>query len=82
MDSDGESGSSRRQGIGVAEVAGVVIEHLPSSLYRVKLEGGGLVMAHITGTVDRNFVRILVGDRVRVELSPMDVGRGRIVGRL
>ena len=67
---------------GGAEVAGVVVEQLPSSLYQVKLDGGRLVTAHTTGTVDRNFVRILVGDRVRVEISPLDVGRGRIVGKL
>ena len=64
------------------EVVGVVTEQRPSSLYQVRLEGGALVTAHLTGPLDRNFVRILVGDRVRVELSPVDVGRGRIVGKL
>jgi len=59
-----------------------VTEQLPSALYRVKLDGGGLVMAHIVDRVDRNFVRLLVGDRVRVELSPADTGRGRIVEKL
>jgi translation initiation factor IF-1 len=48
----------------------------------VRLEQGSLVMAHIADRIDRNFVRLLVGDRVRVELSPVDVGRGRIVGKL
>ncbi len=66
----------------MAEVAGVIIEQLPSGLYRVKLEGGRLVLAHIADRMDRNFVRILVGDRVRLELSPVDVGRGRIVEKL
>jgi len=51
-------------------------------MYRVRLEEGGVVMAHIADRMDRNFVRILVGDRVRLELSPTDVGRGRIVGKL
>jgi len=51
-------------------------------LYRVRLEQGSFVTAHIADRMDRNFVRILVGDRVRVELSPVDVTRGRIVERL
>jgi translation initiation factor IF-1 len=59
-----------------------VIEQLPSALYRVRLDEGSHVTAHIGGRVDRNFVRVLVGDRVRVELSPVDVGRGRIVEKL
>ena len=63
-------------------VVGVVMETLPSALYKVRLENGSLVMAHIADRMDRNFVRILVGDRVRIELSPVDVGRGRIVGKL
>ena len=61
---------------------GVVTEQLPSSLYRVKLDAGHLVTAHIADRMDRNFIRVLVGDRVRVELSPVDGGRGRIVERL
>jgi translation initiation factor IF-1 len=51
-------------------------------MYRVRLDEGPQVLTHIADRVDRNFVRILVGDRVRVQLSPVDVGRGRIVGRL
>ena len=58
------------------------METLPSALYRVRLEEGSIVTAHIADRMDRNFVRILVGDRVRLELSPTDVGRGRIVERL
>ena len=60
---------------------GTVTAQLPSALYRVKLEGGGLVTAHIADRMDRNFVRVLVGDRVRIELSK-DVTRGRIVEKL
>ena len=67
---------------GSRAVVGVVVEQQPSGLYQVRLEKGALVTAHLTSPVDRNFVRILVGDRVRVELSPVDVGRGRIVGKL
>ena len=55
---------------------------MPSALYRVRLDEGATVTAHIGGRVDRNFVRVLVGDRVRVELSPVDLGRGRIVERI
>ena len=77
MDSDGPGSTGTR-----ARVAGVVTETLPSALYRVKLDEGGIVTAHIADRMDRNFVRILVGDRVRIELSPMDITRGRIVERL
>jgi translation initiation factor IF-1 len=61
-----------------AEV-GTVVEQLPSALYKVRLEAGSVVTAHISGRTDRNFVRILIGDRVRVERSPVDVARARIV---
>jgi translation initiation factor IF-1 len=66
----------------MAPVVGVVTETLPSALYKVRLDEGPLVVAHIADRIDRNFVRLLVGDRVRVELSPVDAGRGRIVGKL
>ena len=62
-------------------VTGVVTQSLPSSLYRVRLDQGGVVTAHIADRMDRNFVRILVGDRVRIELSK-DVTRGRIVEKI
>ena len=51
-------------------------------MYRVRLDEGTQVLAHVADRIDRNFVRVLVGDRVRVELSPADGGRGRIVSRL
>jgi translation initiation factor IF-1 len=63
-------------------VSGVVGERLPSGLYRVRLDEGAMVTAHIADRMDRNFVRILVGDRVRLELSPLDVTRGRIVEKV
>jgi translation initiation factor IF-1 len=59
-----------------------VTEQLPSALYRVRLEQGSMVTAHIADRVERNFVRILIGDRVRLELSPVDIGRGRIVEKI
>ena len=68
--------------IGSAPVNGTVTEQLPSALYRVRLDEGSTVTAHIGGRIDRNFIRVLVGDKVRVELSPVDVGRGRIVEKL
>jgi translation initiation factor IF-1 len=57
------------------------MESLPSALYRVKLDEGGTVTAHIADRIDRNFVRVLVGDRVRIEMSK-DITRGRIVEKL
>ena len=77
MDSDGAG----RAG-GSAEITGIVTETLPHAMYRVRLDDGPQVLTHLTGRIDRNFVRILVGDRVRVELSPVDRGRGRIVGKI
>jgi translation initiation factor IF-1 len=66
----------------MADVVGTVQAQLPSGLYRVKLDAGQLVTAHIADRMDRNFIRVLVGERVRLELSPVDRGRGRIVERL
>jgi translation initiation factor IF-1 len=66
----------------MSAVVGVVMEALPRALYKVRLEEGQQVTAHIADRIDRNFVRLLVGDRVRLELSPTDVGRGRIVQKL
>ena len=78
MDPDGE----RSGGSGGAQVKGTIVAQLPSALYRVKLDDGGNLSAHIADRVDRNFIRLLVGDRVRVEISPMDRGRGRIVEKI
>jgi translation initiation factor IF-1 len=60
-------------------VTGTVLEVLPRALYRVAVEGGREVVAHAASGTGRNFVRLLVGDAVTVELSPRDLGRGRIV---
>jgi translation initiation factor IF-1 len=59
-----------------------VTEQLPSALYRVRLDEGTTIVAHAPGGIERNFLRLLVGDRVRVELSPVDAGRGRVVEKL
>ena len=69
-------------GAGRTEVTGTVAEQLPKALYRVTLDSGHEVTAHLSGDPRRNFIRILAGDRVLVALSPRDLRRGRIVERL
>jgi translation initiation factor IF-1 len=65
----------------VIEVEGTVVEPLPNAMFRVELENGYTVLAHISGKMRMNFIRILPGDRVTVELSPYDLTRGRITYR-
>ncbi len=60
-------------------IVGTVVESLPHGLYRVALEHQRQITAHVPGGPGRNFIRVLIGDRVRVELSPRDLTRGRIV---
>jgi translation initiation factor IF-1 len=62
-------------------VEGTVIEPLPNAMFRVELKNGHKVLAHVSGKIRMNFIRILAGDRVMVELSPYDLTRGRIVYR-
>lgn len=64
------------------EVEAVVSETLPNAMFRVELENGHQVLAHISGKMRKHFIRILPGDKVRVELSPYDLNRGRITYRL
>ena len=64
------------------QMAGEVIEALPNAMFRVRLENGHEVLAHISGKLRQNFIRILPGDTVRVELSPYDLTRGRITYRM
>lgn len=66
----------------VIELEGTITEALPSALFRVKLETGSMVLAHVSGKIRKHFIRILPGDKVRVELSPYDLTRGRITYRL
>ena len=66
---------------GAIEVQGTISECLPSTMFRVKLENGHQVLAHISGKMRKNFIKILVGDRVTLELSPYDLTRGRITYR-
>ncbi len=65
----------------VIEVEGVVTEALPNTQFRVELESAHNVLAHISGKMRMNYIRILPGDRVKVELSPYDLSRGRITYR-
>jgi translation initiation factor IF-1 len=63
------------------EVEGTVVEPLPSAMFRVELEGGHRILAHISGKMRMHFIKILPGDKVTVELSPYDLTRGRITYR-
>ena len=65
----------------VIEVEGTVVEALPNAMFKVELENGHKVLAHISGKLRMNFIRILPGDKVTVELSPYDLTRGRITWR-
>ncbi|MCK5528868.1 MAG: translation initiation factor IF-1 [Kiritimatiellae bacterium] len=63
------------------QATGVVVKVLPATLYRVKLENGHELLAHISGKMRKNFIRITSGDRVTLEISPYDLTKGRIVYR-
>ena len=71
-----------RKNIDLIEMEGVVTQCLSNGMFRVRLENGFLVLAHVSGKIRRNYIRILLGDRVAVELSPYDLRRGRITYRL
>lgn len=66
----------------VIEFEGTIIESLPNAMFKVELENGHVVLAHISGKIRKNFIRILPGDKVKVELTPYDLTRGRITYRL
>ena len=63
------------------EVEAVVVETLPNAMFRVKLENGVVIIAHVSGKIRMNYIRILPGDKVTVEISPYDLTRGRITFR-
>ena len=65
----------------IIEVEGTVVDALPNAVFKVKLENGHEVLAHISGKLRMNYIRILPGDKVTVELSPYDLSRGRITWR-
>jgi translation initiation factor IF-1 len=64
------------------ETEGTVLEALPNAMFRVELENKHLVLAHVSGKMRMNFIRILPGDKVKLELSPYDLSRGRITFRV
>lgn len=63
------------------EMEGVIIDTLPNTMFRVELSNGHVVTAHISGKMRKNYIRILTGDKVRVELTPYDLSKGRITYR-
>ena len=63
------------------EMEGVIVDTLPNTMFRVELENGHIVTAHISGKMRKNYIRILTGDKVKVELTPYDLSKGRIVYR-
>lgn len=65
----------------VIEIEGKVVETLPNAMFKVELENGHIVLAHVSGKIRMHYIRILPGDRVTVELSPYDLTRGRITYR-
>ena len=65
----------------VIEVEGTILESLPNAMFQVKVENGHVILAHISGKIRMNFIKILPGDRVTVELTPYDLSRGRITYR-
>jgi translation initiation factor IF-1 len=66
----------------VIELEGTIIESMPNAMFRVKLENEHEILAHISGKIRKNFIRILPGDKVKVEMTPYDLSKGRITFRL
>lgn len=65
----------------VIEVEGLVLENLPNAMFKVELENGHVILAHVSGKIRMNYIRILPGDKVRVDMSPYDLTKGRITYR-
>ena len=63
------------------QLSGTIVDTLPNTMFRVELENGHVVMAHISGKMRKNYIRILTGDKVKVEVSPYDLSKGRITFR-
>ena len=63
------------------EVEGVVLEKLPNAMFKVEIEGGHVILAHISGQLRMNYIKILPGDKVTLALSPYDLSKGRIIWR-
>ncbi len=65
----------------IIEMQGIVKESLPNAMFQVELESGHMILAHISGKLRMNFIRIIPGDKVKIEMSPYDLTRGRITWR-
>lgn len=65
----------------VIELEGTVVESMPNAMFKVEIQGGHIILAHISGKLRMNFIRILPGDKVTVEMSPYDLSKGRITWR-
>lgn len=65
----------------VIELEGTVVEAMPNAMFKVEIQGGHIILAHISGKLRMNFIRILPGDKVTVEMSPYDLSKGRITWR-
>ena len=65
----------------VIQFDGVILEALPNAMFKVRLENGHEILAHISGKIRKNFIKILPGDKVKVEMTPYDLSKGRIVFR-
>ena len=65
----------------VIEIEGTVVEKLPNAMFKVELQNGAVILAHVSGKIRMNYIRILPGDKVTVEISPYDLTRGRITFR-
>ena len=76
-----KSGGFEMSKADVIEVEGTVVEKLPNAMFQVELENGHKVLAHISGKLRMNYIKILTGDKVKVEMSPYDLNRGRITWR-
>lgn len=63
------------------EMSGTIIDTLPNTMFRVELENGHIITAHISGRMRKNYIRILTGDKVKIELTPYDLSKGRIIFR-
>jgi translation initiation factor IF-1 len=63
------------------EMSGTIIDTLPNTMFRVELENGHIITAHISGRMRKNYIRILTGDKVKIELTPYDLTKGRIIFR-
>ncbi len=66
----------------VIELEGTILESMPNAMFKVKLENDHEILAHISGKIRKNFIRILPGDKVKVEMTPYDLSKGRITFRL